>query len=114
MGTDENAVQRDLIRHAQELLGVLAIRINSGRVKVRGGWMTLAPIGTPDLLFVLFGGRCCWLECKTPAGKLSADQARMHAELRRRGHVVIVASSRVEFLAGLAAYEPALIGGHDD
>ena len=31
-------------------LGIMAHRINSGTVKVRGGWVKLAPEGTADIV----------------------------------------------------------------
>ena len=31
-------------------LGVWAMRVNSGKVKVRGGWVQLAPDGTADII----------------------------------------------------------------
>lgn len=101
MGKDENEVQATLTALACRLYDALPIRVNSGKVKVRGGWMTLAPPGTPDMLFLLLDGRCLWLECKTPAGKLSEVQRAMHETLRQRGHTVIVANSVDAFLAAV-------------
>jgi hypothetical protein len=77
-----------------EGLGYLVIRTNSGRVPVRGGWMHLAPEGTPDLRVV---GRT-WLETKTDKGKLSEAQKRMHARLIAAGERVAVVRSVAEAL----------------
>jgi hypothetical protein len=79
---------------ALEGLGYLVIRTNSGRVPVRGGWMHLAPEGTPDLRVV---GRT-WLETKTDKGKLSEAQKRMHARLTAAGERVAVVRSVAEAL----------------
>ncbi len=78
------------IRDALERLPVIVIRQQSGRVQVRGGWMYLAPNGTPDIQVVTCGGRSVWLESKTPDGKLRPDQTKMHAQLKMLGHVVCV------------------------
>ncbi len=78
-------------------VGRLAIRVQSGKVKVRGGWMTLAPNGTPDLYVLGWG----WLECKAEAGKLSADQLTMHDRIRRAGERVAVVRTPAEALAAV-------------
>ncbi len=72
--------------------GRLAIRVHSGKVKVRGGWMRLAPEGTPDLYVLGFG----WLECKAEKGKLSPDQERMHRLITEAGERVAVVRSAGE------------------
>lgn len=45
--------------------------------------------GIPDLFAVR--ERLVWIECKRPAGKVSAAQAQCHARLRAAGQRVIVA-----------------------
>lgn len=54
---------------AVEALGVPIIRIQSGKVPLRGRWMHLAPRGTPD-----FWTPLGWLEIKTNDGELSEAQ----------------------------------------
>lgn len=68
-------------------IGRIVIRVQSGKVQVRGGWMQLAQPGTPDLYVAGFG----FLETKTPEGKLSAAQKFMHSKLRFAGERVEVA-----------------------
>jgi hypothetical protein len=86
----ETDISRD-IHDALCLLGHPTVRINSGRVKVRGAWMHLAPAGTPDRYVEGLGG--FWLETKTPIGKLSEKQRERHQELASRGERVAVVSS---------------------
>lgn len=116
---NESGIQKGIIEDAAHA-GMPAIRINSGQIKKGRSVIHLAPAGTPDLLIPLHGGRCLWIETKTAVGKLSDDQQRVHAELRDRGHVVLVARSRDDFLGWLMSdqYQPGerstrpAAGGH--
>ena len=86
------------ISDALDTLGVMHFRIQCGKVKVRGGWMQLAPPGFPDRWTELG-----FLETKTLTGKLGADQVKCHDRLRDRGHRVAVvrsASEAVKVVAG--------------
>jgi hypothetical protein len=64
------------------------------RVKEAGGlcWKFSSPNlrGVPDRVVILTLGRLCWVELKAP-GKLL--QLRRHADLRARGHRVVVLDS---------------------
>jgi hypothetical protein len=91
----ETAISRS-ISSGLESLGAIAIRVQSGLVKVRGGWMHLAPPGTPDRLFLLENGCGLWLETKTPIGSLSTEQIAWHYEARKRGHNVFTVKSERE------------------
>ena len=73
------SIQKELIKQ-----GFFVIRVHSGKVRVRGGYMQLAPNGTPDLHIVGQG----WLECKVPGQKLRDEQTAWH--LRARAHHVRV------------------------
>jgi hypothetical protein len=61
--------------------------------------------GWPDRMFILFNGRCLFVEFKRVGGKLTAKQILKHAILRARGHDVQVHTSREE---GLEAVKAAL------
>jgi hypothetical protein len=41
-------------------------RTQSGRVKVKGGWMQLCPAGTPDTTGMMANGKMIGIEYKTP------------------------------------------------
>ena len=85
-----------LSRNIQEALarmGVRVLRLQSGRVRVKGGWMQLAPEGTPDLLAILKSGRVLWIEVKRPGEKPTAEQLAEHARLLRDGHAVAVVTT---------------------
>ena len=61
----ESDVTRELVQALERLPGVKAWRCNSGKVRVRGGFMTLAPPGTPDVIgFLSPKGRFFGIELK--------------------------------------------------
>lgn len=84
---------RDVVRPTLECLngipGVIAYRIHSGKVKVRGGWMHLAPEGTPDIGCTV-RGLAVYFECKSDDGEVSEEQRDWHARARRAGALVFV------------------------
>jgi len=47
--------------------------------------------GTPDLLVLLDGGRCVWIELKGPKGRMELSQVAWHTAARALGHRVVVA-----------------------
>jgi hypothetical protein len=57
-------------------MGHTVIRVQSGVVKVRGGWMRLADPGTPDLCLPFLPG---WLEVKLPARTVGVTSKRKRA-----------------------------------
>lgn len=101
----EGVIQKAIVEDARSA-GLFPIRINSGIIKKGRRAIHLAPAGTPDLLIVLHAGACLWIETKTAIGQLSDQQQAAHAELRSRGHAVLVARSRDDFLAWLEFGQP--------
>jgi len=72
--------------------GFEVLRINSGTVKVKRGWMHNAKKGTPDILCIR-QGRCVFFEVKEPKKAPTKEQMKRQEELRRAGcHVVNVTS----------------------
>jgi hypothetical protein len=88
-----------LIVAALEALGRHVVRIQCGRVKVRGGWMHLAPTGTPDLYVLGWG----WLETKMDKTKPSPDQLAMHDRIRRAGELVAVVRTPAEAIRAVSS-----------
>jgi hypothetical protein len=66
-------------------------RQQSGRVRVRGGWMSLGPEGAPDIVgWMLRGplvGRFVGLEVKKPGEKPTEKQLEWQAKIRDAGGV---------------------------
>lgn len=91
----ESDIQRQIV-DALRAVGGYPIRIQSGRVKVARGWMTLAPAGTPDVLVLLPRGRCLWLEVKDAKGRLRASQEAWRANVSRLGQLVATVRSPQE------------------
>lgn len=69
--------------------GIFYLRLNSGKVAVKRGWMSLCPLGTSDFLV------CCpdprWIELKAPGQKTAKARKVAQDEFRDRvqalGHV---------------------------
>jgi len=89
----ESALQR-AIADALGYAGCWVVRLNAGAIQAEGGRLVrLAPAFPPDLLVVLPGGRVVFLEVKTPTGRLTAAQQRVHAALAELGATVVVVRS---------------------
>jgi len=69
------------IRDELKRLGFWPVRIQSGKVKVKGGWMQLAEPGTPDICLVGLG----WFEVKTSTGERLPSQVAWHSRAAREG-----------------------------
>lgn len=100
MGAAEGAIQK-AIMDALKDAGIMAIRVQSGLAKVRGGWMHLATPGTADILaFVKPGGRVVALEVKTAKGEARETQIAWAERLRAAGgHYALVRSVDDAFAA---------------
>ena len=83
----ETDISRD-IRKAIEAIGVPVERVQTGMVRVRGGWMHLANDGTPDLWTPLG-----WLEVKRPGEEPDPEQKQWHARAEAWGVRVAVVTS---------------------
>lgn len=82
--------------------------VQCGRVRVRGGWMMLCPVGTPDVCGYLYrDGRFVGIEIKVEGNRTHKDraaaQAKFQADIRAHGGVV----GQVESVAEAVA----LVGG---
>lgn len=91
--TERQALIVDALRKA----GHFVLRIHSGQVRVKRGFMHLAPKGTPDLYVLGWG----WLETKVDRTKPTAEQLEMHARIRRAGELVRVVRTPAEALAAV-------------
>lgn len=77
--------------------GIWVARMQSGKVKVRGGWMYLCPNGTADIL-VRPSGRVVWLETKLGKYGQSADQVEFQKMVEGFGDEYYVVRSVAEGL----------------
>ena len=92
MAKTENQLQNQIASYLAAC-GYIVHRMQSGKVKVKGGWMQLCPEGTPDLMAVGKKGRIIWIEVKTTTGSLSDKQKEHIAELIFRGQEVHIIRS---------------------
>lgn len=84
------------------LRGILALRINSGCIKVEKRLIRLAPEGTSDILAVLHPqGRLMAVEVKTPRGRLTEAQKGFLEAVRESGGVALVIRDVIDLEAAL-------------
>ena len=84
----ESEIQKQIIDYCTAK-GALVFRMNAGSRNYNN---KQAPKGTPDL-FVVKKPVAVWVEVKTPTGKVSEVQEKMHDRLRELGQRVIIARS---------------------
>lgn len=79
---------------------LLAFRANVGSGYTPDGryFTTGLPKGFPDVIVLDNDGHTIFVECKTLIGKAREDQKRLHAELIKRKHVVLISHSLEEFI----------------
>lgn len=84
----EKDVERRLVAQLKKL-GILHVKMTP---TAQRGW--------PDRLVTLPSSRVLWIELKAPGreSNLSPNQEIIHAELRERGHLVLVSSNVEECL----------------
>lgn len=94
--TAERDIKRSIL-DGLHAAGIIAFRVHSGKVKVRGGWMHLAPEGTPDIVAIVPPhGRFLGLEVKTEDGVERPGQLDFAKGARRHGAAVVTVRSAVE------------------
>jgi hypothetical protein len=110
--TEEGDIKRDSLE-ALERVGAFAFRVQSGMVKVRGGWMHLSPPGTADILVIVPPlGRILGLEVKTAKGTEREAQLAWADGVRALGGAVRTVRSPQEAVRAYFEVLPAaLVGG---
>lgn len=84
--TTKVLLERDLERYFSAQCkkhGLMTLKLH---VRFARGW--------PDRIVPLENGEVLWVELKRPGGKLSALQAKVHADLAKIGHHVQVLDSK--------------------
>jgi hypothetical protein len=104
MPTPEGIIKGE-IRDYLEMTGEHFLRLQSGIVKVRGGFMHLCPTGTPDFLVIRAVPH--WIEIKAEGCKTQKERAEKQAafadKVVKLGHRHIKATTLtevIEFLEG--------------
>jgi hypothetical protein len=95
--SETSEITTPAIKAINDLPNCVAYRVQCGKVQVRGGWLTGAPEGMPDIGAVI-DGTAVYFETKVRGGKASKAQYEMHARLRRAGASVEIVHSVAEVL----------------
>ena len=93
------------IKNAIKKAGWKVFRMNSGKVKVRGGWVQLCDEGTADLLGFKWNRPPLWVEAKkrgnTTRKSRQEAQGRFGEDMMALGHTYVVATSLDDVLGVL-------------
>ena len=81
--------------------GIFAMRLNSGKVKVKGGWMHLCPSGTADIIAFPKHKPITWVETKLEKGKQRPEQKTFQEVVESLGHRYVLARSINEGFDGV-------------
>lgn len=80
----EKEIQKELLAYAKQHPKIQWIdRANSGKVKVKGGWMQLHENGTPDLLGYSTGGIMVAIEIKDEANYAKLNHGLRDEQINR-------------------------------
>lgn len=97
----ETALSRS-IASAVESLGFIVVRLQSGKARVRGGWMQGNASGTPDRGALISRGRICWLEVKDETDE-RPSQKEWRERVARLGHEVAIVRTVGDAVAAVRA-----------
>lgn len=91
--------------------GTFFLRLNSGKVAVKRGWMSLCPEGTAD--FLICNPEPCWVELKAPGQATKASRKAAQAAFADRveglGHRHAYCTTVDELIAFLEETDTAYI-----
>jgi hypothetical protein len=100
----EQKLTRAIIEAANGTRRVHVWRNQSGKARVRGGYMQLAPAGSPDVIgYTLAGGRFVGLEVKLPGEKPTPIQETWREQIAKAGGISATVWSVEDALAALEA-----------
>jgi len=103
MSTPEGDLKAAVVTVLNQL-GYLWFRMQSGRVRVKRGWLHLHKEGTGDIL-VFPPGRVCWLELKVKGQKTAKERVEAQAAFGKQvtaiGHEYRICETVAEVIAYL-------------
>lgn len=94
------------IQDALIAIGAMVVRVQSGKVPVKRGWLQLAPKGTPDLWVARYG-RTGWFEVKCGKGERTPEQIAWAETAARHGIRVVEVRSVTEAVEAVRGWERA-------
>ena len=80
-------------------LGAKCLRLHSGKVRVRGGWMHQNEEGTADWMILFPGGISRFVEIKVPGETPKPKQLEWRSDVERLGFVCDTVTTLEEALA---------------
>lgn len=98
--SETSEIVTPLVKAINAIPDCFALRVNAGKVAVRGGWMHLAPEDTADIIGHV-RGRFFAFECKVPGKKPDAGQEAFLERQGRAGCLVAAVTSVTEGLRAL-------------
>jgi len=88
MSKSESEIQKEILKYCKKHPKIAWIdRANSGKVKVRGGFMQLHENGTPDLIGYSTGGIMIGIEIKDEANFLKKNHGLRKEQINRLYHM---------------------------
>jgi hypothetical protein len=97
MGKVENDLKTEIL-DLLALYHIKAFRVQSGKVRVRGGYMHLAPEGTSDLIgYMPYTGRILAIETKVKGENPRKSQIEFLSAVRSAHGIAMVVNDPVQF-----------------
>ena len=106
MSESETRLGRAIINAINATRLAYVWRNQSGKVQVRGAWMTLAPVGSPDIVGHMRDGtgRFVGIDVKLTDGKVSPEQIEWKKRMAEDGCVCGIATSVFEAIEIVRGY----------
>lgn len=92
MTQSEHDIQSLILIYVTSLPNTFAFRMNTGKARMGGRFVTFGIPGQPDI-FAIIQGRFVGIEIKSAAGRQSKDQKNWQRNCERAGGIYILARS---------------------
>ena len=92
MSRTETEIKKEITDYLRNR-GYTVHRMNSGKAKVKGGYLELCEKGTPDILVLGKDKYILWIETKKPGGNPTEEQLEKIAYYKTLGHSTLIAES---------------------
>ena len=92
MTQSEHDIQSLILIYVTSLSETFAFRMNTGKARMGGRFVTFGIPGQPDI-FAIIQGRFVGIEVKTETGRQSKDQKNWQRNCERAGGIYILARS---------------------
>lgn len=100
MTLSEHDIQALILIYVTSLPNAFAFRMNTGKARMGGRFVTFGIPGQPDI-FAIIQGRFVGIEVKTATGRQSKDQQNWQRNCERAGGLYILARSVIDVESAL-------------